>query len=300
MTGRPIAFITDLGLHDDAVGMCKGLMLQISPTSPIIDITHDVTPFDVEEGALYVQDLSAFFPDGTVFCCVIYPETGSSVPTLAVENQRGQVYVGPDNGVFSFALDVCHLQAAYQVTNPAVIREPPTPSFYGRDVVVSCAAHLAAGFPVNQVGPRIDDIVHLSRCDTACIDGSIYGKVTIIDKNFGNLWTNITREILQSGGLGKEAVLGVQIGDVRYKWSLVKTFADVPKGRPLAYFNSRDRLAFGLNQGNLAKQIDAVRGLDIRILRLSAEEQERDRAGDRGGMDDGIGNSIRHPVQAPE
>ena len=83
--GRPIGFLTDLGYTDDAVGMCKGLMLQRSPDSQIVDVTHEVPPFNVEEAALYLGDLSDFFPEGSVFAIVVLPETGV-LPCIAARN----------------------------------------------------------------------------------------------------------------------------------------------------------------------------------------------------------------------
>jgi S-adenosylmethionine hydrolase len=130
---------------------------------------------------------------------------------------------------------------------------------------------LAAGFSIEEVGPRLDDVVRLSRSSAVCVDGCVRGRVTTIDPNFGNVWTNITRELLERGSLEREDTLNVQIGTHRYQWPLANTFSDVAKGRPLIYFNSRDRLAFGINQGSLAEAIEVARGIDVSITHPRGE-----------------------------
>jgi S-adenosylmethionine hydrolase len=266
MPNRLIAFITDLGVRDDAVGMCKGLMLSISPQSTIVDITHEVTPFDADEAAHYLRDLDSFFPAHTVFCCIVYPETGWR-PAIAATNRLGQIFVGPDNGVYSRVLRTSGLDAAYEITNPEVCRTPLSMSFLGRDVIATCAAHIAAGRPLAEVGPRRDDIVWLPDHEPTVVqtDGKVRSRVSLIDKNFGNIWTDVTRDDLSAAGLADSARLRVSIDGDTEEWALVRTFGEVAPGARLAYFNSRERLAFATNRGNLAEEIKAARGLTVEI-----------------------------------
>jgi S-adenosylmethionine hydrolase len=265
MSGRTIAFLTDLGLHDDAVGMCKGMMLRISPGSPIVDVTHEVTPFDVREAAQYLGDMPPFFPDDAVFCIIVYPETGSGLGSIAVENRRGQLFVAADNGVLTLAVEEADVAAVHVVENPAVLEYPPSPSFYGRDVVVACGAHLAAGVPLEEVGPPSGPIGRLDyRKPRPNGDGSILGEITILDKNFGNVWTNVTHELCTRIGLA-DGELEIALDGHVHRWPLARTFSDVQPGEALAFFNSRDRLAFALNRGNLAAELDVRAGCEIEI-----------------------------------
>jgi S-adenosylmethionine hydrolase len=267
MPGRPIAFITDLGTRDDAVGMCKGMMLATSPGSPIIDITHEVTPFDVEQACHYLRDLPEYMPADCVFCCVVYPETGSKVPSIAARNRLGQLFVAPDNGLLTHVLAESGLDEVHRVENPDVCRQPLSPSFYGRDVIVACAAHLAAGVPLQEVGPSVDDIVRLPDISDPPVvsDGQITGRITLIDVNFGNVWTDISEKHLVAAGLESAEQVRVRIqGDV-HEWPLARTFSDVPAGAPLVYYNSRNRLSFALNKGNLAERIAVQRGTPVEI-----------------------------------
>jgi S-adenosylmethionine hydrolase len=266
VTNRPIAFITDLGVKDDAVGMCKGMMLAINPQAAVVDITHEVRPFDVHEAGHYLGDLPDYFPDGTVFCCIVYPETGSG-PAIAAVNHRGQIFVGPDNGVFSRVLRRYGLREAYEITNPQVCRPEMSRSFLGRDVIASCAAHLSTGHPVHEVGPARQDLVWLS-AETESVTvgaGTVSCRVSLVDKNFGNVWTDISRDDLARAGLAHATTLRVRVGDETDDWPLVATFGNVPDGGRLAYFNSRNRLAFALNKRDLAEEIKINRGASVEI-----------------------------------
>jgi len=245
-------------------------MLSISPASPIIDVTHSVPPFNVEEAAHYFADLPEFFPRDTVFCCVVYPQTGVG-PTVVLRNAHGQLFVAPDNGVLSLVLDVFGPTEAFQVDNPTVMRNPPSPSFYGRDVVVVCTAHLAAGVPVEQVGPRRHELVRLD-LGTAELsaEGTPTGIVSMIDKNFGNIWTNIPESLVTEAGLAIGDWVHVQLGDRMLDLPLVRTFGEVPVGEMLAFFNSRRRLAFARNQANLEKVMPVSRRTPVRVSHVNS------------------------------
>ncbi|MGK5680215.1 SAM hydrolase/SAM-dependent halogenase family protein [Actinoplanes sp. URMC 104] len=264
--GRLIAFLTDLGYADDAVGMCKGLMLQRSPGSQIVDISHEVRPFAVAEASLYLSDLPDFFPDDTVFTMIIIPETGV-LPCVAARNERGQIFVAADNGVLTGVRRREPFEAIYQIDNPECMVYPPTPSFYGRDVVVACAGSLAGGFPLEKVGKRIDDVRMLPQEDPHVDgDGTLVGSVSIIDRNFGNIWTDIPGGLCEKAELafGDQVLVefdGQDALDLPYR----QTFGMVEQGAALAYLNSRGRLAFARNQGSLQEVLQVPSGTRVRV-----------------------------------
>jgi S-adenosylmethionine hydrolase len=262
MSGKTIGFITDLGLDDDAVGMCKGLMLRISPASCIVDVTHGVRPFDVQEAACYLADLPEYFPDDTVFCCIVFPETGTA-PCIVARNERGQLFVAGDNGVLTYVLDASGFDGAWEIESHEVMLYPPTPSFWGRDVFVPCAAHLAAGVAPETVGRARASLERIKyRPPSVSGDGAVSGEITVIDKNFGNVWSNITRELFVEAGADSSGAVEVTIGEQRIVFPLVATFGEVAAGEPLAYFNSRDRFALALNRGNLAETLEPLGPLE--------------------------------------
>ena len=218
---RPIiAFMSDLGTTDDSVAQCKGLMLSICPNVEIVDICHTMTPFDIEEGARLVVDLPRFFPEDTVFATTTYPATGTSARSVALRIEKAAtggaydqwagsgagfkrepgkyIYIAPNNGLLTRVIEEHGYIEAYEVTSPEVIPAKPEPTFYSREMVAIPSAHLAAGFPLKKVGPKLEDsdIVRYERKHAEFKDGTIHGIVTDIDKPYGNVWTNIPFKLL--------------------------------------------------------------------------------------------------------
>lgn len=271
MTRKTIAFLSDVGSRDDAAAICKGLMTSICPDCSIIDISHDVTPFDVTEGAQYLKEIPIWYPEGTTICAYVYPETGSGTPTVAIRNKKDQTIVVPDNGLATCAIRSVVPTVVHEVVEPAVMSLPATPTWYGRDVVVAAAAHLAAGFPLEKVGPVRDPstLALLDLAEPSVRDGAVDGEIIRIDSAYGNVWTNITLDLLgdvpESG-----AIVVAEIAKQSYKFPLCRTFADVTLHEPLAYVSSRGQLAFGLNQGNLAGQHSIERGMPVHARLMSA------------------------------
>jgi S-adenosylmethionine hydrolase len=264
---KVIAFLSDVGSTDDAVAICKGLLLSQCPDCTVVDITHDVTPFDVQEGALFLGDIPQWFPPSTIVCAYVYPETGTKTRTVVIRNERDQVLVVPNNGLATLALERSPAVEAYEVRSPEVMHTPVTPTWYGRDVVVACAAHVAAGVPLDRVGPElpIDRLVRLPSPKPTANGAGVSGQIIRIDKYFGNVWTNITIDMLDGGSDLVGQRLAVDLAGRDYEWSFQRTFGDVELGTPLAYVNSRGQLAFGLNQGSLAERCLIDRGMPVTV-----------------------------------
>ncbi|NIL44075.1 SAM-dependent chlorinase/fluorinase [Salinispora arenicola] len=264
-----IAFLSDVGAADEAHALCKGVMYGIAPKATLVDITHDVAPFDVREGALFLADVPHSFPAQTVICAYVYPETGTATHTIAVRNEKGQLLVGPNNGLLSFALDASPAVECHEVLSPDVMNQPVTPTWYGKDIVAACAGHLAAGTDLAAVGPRIDpeQIVRLPYASASEVEGGIRGEVVRIDRAFGNVWTNIPTDLIGSMLQDGER-LEVKIealSDTVLELPFCKTFGEVDKGQPLLYLNSRGRLALGLNQSNFIEKWPVVPGDSITV-----------------------------------
>lgn len=270
MQNRLIAFLSDVGSADEAHALCKGLMYGIAPGTTVVDITHDVTPFDVREGALFLADVPGSFPAESVICAYVYPETGTDTPTIVVRNEKGQLLVGPNNGLLSFALEASPVVECHEVASPAVMNQPVTPTWYGKDVVAACAAHLAAGTAIAAVGPRLDPdrIVRLPYTRPAPVEGGVRGEVVRIDRTFGNVWTNVPGDLLTGLPQAGERVritLGGP-GEVTLELPFCTTFGEVEPGEPLLYLNSRGKLALGLNQSSFVKKWPVVPGDSARVF----------------------------------
>lgn len=256
-TTRTVVFMTDFGHVDDSVPICKGVMLGIAPDLRIVDLTHDVTPFNILEAARYLAGTTPYYPAGTVFVVVVDPTVGSTRRAIVAHSKRNQWFVLPDNGDITLVDQNDGIDAAWNIENPKwMIGSALSSTFHGRDIFSPVGAHLARGEDPADVGPAIDlkTLVRLPIVKPVISAHGIAASVIGTDGPFGNLVTNITREDF--------AGLGYKVGD-RVKFTLagrplvipfVKTFSDVPVGQPLFYIDSRGRLGLAINQGSFVKR----------------------------------------------
>src|SRR6266446_3043233 len=154
---RPtIVFMTDFGTTNDSVAICKAVITSIAPDVRIMDVTHQVTPFQIEEAARFLAGVTPYYPGGTVFLVVVDPGVGTSRKAVIVKSKRNQYFVLPDNGLITPVIDRDGLDSAREITNPNwTIQAPISSTFHGRDIFSPAAAHLAAGWDFNLVGPEV-------------------------------------------------------------------------------------------------------------------------------------------------
>ena len=136
---RPtIVFMTDFGVVDDSVAICKGVMYSIAPDLRIVDLTHQVTPFSILDGARFLYGASAYYPAGTVFVVVVDPGVGSTRKAVVVKSSHGQYFVLPDNGLMTLVQDRDGIESAREIANPAwMIGAALSSTFHGRDIFLS-------------------------------------------------------------------------------------------------------------------------------------------------------------------
>src|ERR1700683_2734765 len=174
-----IVFMTDFGVVDDSVAICKGVIYSIAPDVRIVDLTHEVTPFSVLDGARFLYGASAYYPAGTVFVVVIDPTVGSARKALVVKSKRGQYFVLPDNGLMMLVQDRDGIESAREITNRDwMIGAALSSTFHGRDIFSPAGAHLARGDDWTTAGPPVD-VAKLVRLEiqSATIDAAgVYGK----------------------------------------------------------------------------------------------------------------------------
>ena len=262
-----IGFLSDVGTADEAVSLCKGLMLTICPQAQIIDITHQVPAFDVREGALCLANVPEFFPAGAIVAAYVYPETGTSTRTVVVRNEKDQLLVAPNNGLLTLALRDVRAVEAHEVTNPEAMAETVTPTWYGRDVVAACAARLAAGLPPAEVGPplAVEDLETLRFNHPIVDQGVVAGEIVRIDKAFGNVWANIPAGLLGDAEELMGRKVRVRTAAIDAEWPLLATFGDTERGSELVYLNSRGSLALGLNQGSFCSRWKVTPGTPLTV-----------------------------------
>ena len=168
---------TDFGTRDPFVGIVKGVVLGICPHARLVDLTHEVAPHDIAEAALALEVSTPYFPPGSVHLAVVDPGVGSDRRALAVR-AAGHYFVGPDNGLFSFAFTAGEW-AAVSLESAAYRLPSVSQTFHGRDVFAPAAAHLAAGVALERLGPRVTDPVRLPRPESCRHGNEVVGEVKI-------------------------------------------------------------------------------------------------------------------------
>ena len=260
---RPvIALLTDFGLRDHYVAAMKGVMLGICPDATLLDITHEIAPQDVLEGALELEAVARYLPPGTVVLGVVDPGVGSLRRGIAIEAGALR-FVGPDNGLFSLAVGPRTPEIAVEITNSAFTRGAISRTFEGRDRFAPAAARLARGADISECGPVAADLVALTVPEPGVTPEQIDG-VVLREDRFGNLITNIRRHDLSVVGPRPS----VRVADTTIA-ALSATYADVPRGALCALVGSTDRLEIAKSGGSAAASLGVARGVAVQVLRRS-------------------------------
>jgi S-adenosyl-L-methionine hydrolase (adenosine-forming) len=252
---RPtIVFMTDFGTANDAVAICKAVIIGIASDVRIMDITHQVTPFSIEEASRFLAAVTPYYPSGTVFLAVVDPGVGTSRKAIVVKSKKGQFFVLPDNGLITPVAERDGVENAREITNPAwMIGDKISSTFHGRDIFSPAAAHLAAGDDWTSVGPEAKDLVRLQPRAATVEEKGITAEVIALDDPFGSLVTDIQGDDFKKLGYSLGEMVPLKIDKKPYTIPYVKTFMDVPIGHPLLYIDSRGRVGIALNEQDFSK-----------------------------------------------
>jgi hypothetical protein len=188
-----ITFLSDYGTGDEFVGVVKSVIRSIAPHVTVIDLTHEIRPYDVRAGSLTLGRAAQYLSPGVVLA-VVDPGVGTERRGIAVEVGGGQSYlVGPDNGLLASAVAMSGgATAAVELTNVDLQLPAPGPTFAGRDVFAPAAAHLCLGVPLADLGRPVDPLsllpglLPLTREE----DGTVVAEVLWVDR-FGNCQLNV-------------------------------------------------------------------------------------------------------------
>jgi S-adenosyl-L-methionine hydrolase (adenosine-forming) len=221
-----VSFLSDYGLTDEFVGVCKAVVLRAAPAARIIDVTHGIPPFDVRAGALALARSAQYLPPGVVLA-VVDPGVGTDRRAVAVEVENGYL-VGPDNGLLAPA--VAMLGGAVKVvslTNPEYQLEAPGATFAGRDIFAPAAGYLAAGTPVELLGDRVDPMSLVPGMVPLPTDegGRAAGEVLWVDR-YGNAQLNIDPGDLAALGVQPGGPVEIRCGEDRRTGRWVSSYAD--------------------------------------------------------------------------
>ena len=252
-----IVYMTDFGVLDDSVAICRGVMYGIMPDVRIVDLTHEVTPYSILDGARYLFGATPYYPSGTVFVVVIDPGVGSTRKAIVAHSKRGEYFVLPDNGLLTLVEQRDRIDAVREITNSDwMIGGKLSSTFHGRDIFSSVGAHLARGDDWIKVGPEmpVKDLVRLD-LKVAKVDiHGLEGMVIATDGPYGNLVTNVNAEDFFKLGYQHGQEIPVRVADKEMKVKFVKTFSDVPLNDPLVYIDSRGHVALAVNQGSFSER----------------------------------------------
>ncbi len=254
-----VVFMTDFGIADDSVALCKGVMYGIAPNLRIVDLTHQVNAFSIRDGARFLFGATPYFPSGTVFVAVVDPGVGSSRKAVVVKSKHGQFFVLPDNGLMTMVEDRDGIESIREITNPDwMVGAKISSTFHGRDIFSPVGAHVARGDDWTQVGPVVKELVRLDLKPVSVDEKGLTGEVIALDGPFGNLVTNISDDDFMKLGYRRGDKVKVKIAGRELEMPFVNTFSDVPLKQPLLFIDSRGRASFAVNQGSFA----AVYGID--------------------------------------
>ncbi|MBI3999574.1 MAG: SAM-dependent chlorinase/fluorinase [Candidatus Omnitrophica bacterium] len=243
---RPIALLTDFGLKDHYVGSLKGVILSINPRAVILDVTHDIRPQNIREGAFVLQAVYSVLPKGTIVVVVVDPGVGSARQAICVKTRRGFL-LAPNNGILSMVLAEEKGFEVRAIVNDRYFRKPVSSTFHGRDIFSPSAAWLSKKNIFRSFGPILPPSkLHQFSIPMAIRNSnSLRGEIIYID-HFGNAMTNISKDKLKHSAHGQTHIL------IKGKYKVrVKPFFSAGKsGELFAVWNSADRLELAVREGS--------------------------------------------------
>ncbi len=268
-----IALLTDFGIYDPYVGIMKGVISSIAPEIPLIDLTHQVAPGDIQQAAYYLWQASRDLPLETIFLAVVDPGVGTDRKGLYLK-RGGQIFIGPDNGLFSYLGYKSEL-TAWELTNPKYQLDTSSTTFHGRDIFAPAAAYAAQGVTGPAFGEEIEQILLLAQPYFELTPPHIQGEIISTDR-FGNLITSLgtfTKEtgslVLdswvndQTASLPSTAALQVQVRDQTLP--VVSTFAQIPVGECAGLIGSTGLLEIVSNLKSAADLLGLDRGEPVSL-----------------------------------
>jgi len=255
-----VTLLTDFGTKDHYVGSMKGVILKVNPHCSLIDITHEISPQDIFEGAFVLANAYSYFPEGTVHLAVVDPEVGGKRDPILIVTDR-YFFVGPDNGLLSFALQKEKVRGAYALSEKRFHLSEVSPTFHGRDIFAPVAGHLTLGISPKAFGKRIDSWKRLEFPRPVFKEKRLKGEVIHID-SFGNLITNIDRKTFIQFVRNRPFL--IQVGKKRIK-DLRSAYWEGKRGEAIAHFGSIGLLEISVREGSAQKGLNIEKGNPIKV-----------------------------------
>ena len=269
-----LVFQSDFGLKDGAVSAMKGVAMGVSSDLKLYDVTHEIPAYNIWEAAYRLVQTAPYWPKGTVFVSVVDPGVGTDRKSVALLTKSGHYFVTPDNGTLTLVAEQLGIQEVREINEAENRRKNSNESytFHGRDVYAFTAAKLASkAISFEQVGPRLPaKVFSIPYQKPSLSSGKAKGGIPVLDIQYGNIWTNIGKDVFIK--------LGVKIGDdikvLVFKnqekvfegtVKNVNTIGDVKEGENVGYFNSLLNFSLGINMGSFSEKYKVFSGSEWTI-----------------------------------
>ncbi|MFP6168404.1 S-adenosyl-l-methionine hydroxide adenosyltransferase family protein [Helicobacter pylori] len=265
---------TDFSLKDGAVSAMKGVAFSVNSNLKIFDLTHEIPPYNIWEGAYRLYQTASYWPQGSVFVSVVDPGVGTKRKSVVLKTKNGQYFVSPDNGTLTLVAQTLGIDSVREIDEKAnrLKGSEKSYTFHGRDVYAYTGARLASGaITFEQVGPELPaKVVEIPYQKAKATKGEVKGNIPILDIQYGNVWSNISDKLLNQAKIKRNDILCVTISKgskKKYegKMPYVASFGGVLKGQPLVYLNSLLNVSVALNRDNFAQKYQIKSGADWNI-----------------------------------
>lgn len=260
-----VALLSDFGQKDSYVAEMKGALLSVNPAVNIVDLSHDIEPFNIAQGAYLIDQMAKSFPQGTVFVGVVDPGAGQTHEPVLIQTKEGKFYLGPDNGIFSLVVQRERFHKAWKLNNTKYFEpESMNSSFHGRDIFAPAAGHLVKGVPAAELGEplNLNDLELPGILQPTMAGANIITEVIHIDR-FGNVLLNLPKgftPLLQEGKLAQ-----ITVNKQKHATPLVANFSDLKPGRLFLLYGSQGVLEIAQNQGSAAETLKVKVGDKVTI-----------------------------------
>jgi S-adenosylmethionine hydrolase len=260
-----ITFLTDFGLQDDFVGVCRGVIKRIARDVQIIDVSHGIAPQAITQGALVLARAVPYMPPG-IHLAIVDPGVGQGRRAVAIRTGDGSVFVGPDNGLLMLAAEAASIEAVRTLANPRYRLERVSRTFHARDIFTPAAAHLASGVSFDDLGEEVDPatLVRIELPEPSVTPHRIGATVLAVDR-FGNLQLNLVREDIEIASLKPGDRVELLVASNSYYAVVAETFADAKRGDLILYEDSYGAYSIAISGGNANKLTTASPGDEITI-----------------------------------
>ena len=260
MKNSIITLLTDFGTKDHYVASMKGIILSIHPSCTLVDLTHEVSPYNIKQGAFLLAHAYSTFPKGTIHLAVVDPGVGGSRrPILIVTSNY--FFIGPDNGLFTLALRKEKVEQLIALMNQRYFLPQVSFTFHGRDIFAPVAGYLSLGVKPKSFGKEMDSLVELDFQRPHIQGERLIGQILHIDP-FGNLISNIDEQQLHH--FSRQRPMIVEVGK-KEVIGLKKGYWEVKKGRWIALIGSGGFLEVSIKEGNAQKALKVKEGDKIQI-----------------------------------